>query len=101
LFTPVAEALIKSYGVLNTFSILGVVFFVVNIAGAFFIDSPPEGYKPTGWTPPAPKDGVIAQSFTPSEALKTPQFYMVTLAFMCATAAGSMMIPCKDPRPAA
>ncbi len=93
VFTPVAEALIKSYGVLNTFSILGVVFFVVNIAGAFFIDSPPEGFRPKGWTPPAPKDGIIAQSFTPSEALKTPQFYMVTIAFMCATAAGSMMIP--------
>lgn len=93
VFTPVAEALINAYGVLNTFSILGVVFFVVNIAGAFFIIAPPEGYKPKGWTPPAPKDGIIAQSFTPSEALKTPQFYMVTLAFMCATAAGSMMIP--------
>ena len=93
LFTPVAEALINSYGVLNTFSILGVVFLIVNIAGAFFINNPPEGYMPQGWTPPAPKDGIIAQSFAPSEALKTPQFYMVTLAFMCATAAGSMMIP--------
>lgn len=93
VFTPVAETLIRTYGVLNTFSILGVVFFVVNILGSFFIISPPEGYRPVGWTPPAPKNGIIAQSFTPREALKTPQFYMITLAFMCATAAGSMMIP--------
>ncbi|MGB4649689.1 MAG: OFA family MFS transporter [Acetivibrionales bacterium] len=93
VFTPVAEMLIETYGVLNTFSILGVVFFVVNVAGSFFIINPPEGYKPEGWTPPTPKEGVIRQSFTPSEALKTPQFYMVTFAFMCATAAGSMMIP--------
>ena len=71
----------------------GVVFFIVNVAGSFFIINPPEGYKPEGWTPPTPKEGVIRQSFTPSEALKTPQFYMVTFAFMCATAAGSMMIP--------
>lgn len=93
VFTPVAEMLIETYGVLNTFSILGVVFFIVNVAGSFFIINPPEGYKPEGWTPPTPKEGVIRQSFTPSEALKTPQFYMVTFAFMCATAAGSMMIP--------
>jgi OFA family oxalate/formate antiporter-like MFS transporter len=93
VFTPVAETLIETYGVLNTFSILGVVFFIVNVAGSFFIINPPEGYKPEGWTPPTPKEGVIRQSFTPSEALKTPQFYMVTFAFMCATAAGSMMIP--------
>lgn len=93
LFTPVAEALINTYGVLNTFSILGIVFFIVNVVGAFFIISPPEGFKPEGWTPPASKDGVATRSFTPAEALKTPQIYMVIAAFMCATAAGSMMIP--------
>ena len=93
LFTPIAEALIKEYGVLNTFAIFGVLFLVVTVTGAFFIKNPPDGFKPAGWTPPAQKDGIIAQSFTPLEALKTPQFYMVTLAFMCATAAGSMMIP--------
>lgn len=63
------------------------------VIGAFFINSPPEGYKPEGWTPPPQKHGIISQSFTPLEALKTPQFYMVIFAFMCATAAGSMMIP--------
>ena len=93
LFTPVAEALIKNYGVLNTFSIFGVLFLVVTVTGAFFINNPPENYKPEGWVPPAPKDGIIAQNFTPLEALKTPQFFMIIFAFMCATAAGSMMIP--------
>lgn len=93
VFTPVAEALIKQYGVLRTFAIFGVFFFFVTVIGAFFINSPPEGYKPEGWTPPPQKHGIIAQSFTPLEALKTPQFYMVIFAFMCATAAGSMMIP--------
>lgn len=93
VFTPVAENLIKGNGVLKTFGILGVLFFFVAVLGSFFIKNPPEGYKPAGWTPPAQKDGIIAQSFSPLEALKTPQFFMVTLALMCATAAGSMMIP--------
>jgi len=96
VFTPVAEVLIKRNGgndVLSTFAIFGVLFVLVTILGSFFIKNPPEGFKPEGWTPPAPKDGIVTQNFTPLEVLKTPQFYMVTLAFMCATAAGSMMIP--------
>lgn len=96
VFTPVAEALIKRNGgndVLSTFAILGIIFIIVSAVGAFFIKNPPEGYKPEGWMPPKPKDGIILQNFQPMEVLKTPQFYMVTLALMCATAAGSMMIP--------
>jgi len=96
VFTPVAEALIKRNGgndVLSTFAILGVIFVFVTVLGSFFIKNPPEGFKPEGWTPPAPKGGIVTQNFTPLNVLKTPQFYMVTFAFMCATAAGSMMIP--------
>ncbi len=93
VFTPVAEALIKSVGVLKTFAVLGVLFVIVTAIGSLFIKNPPEGFKPAGWTPPAPKEGIIAQNFSPLEAIKMPQFYMVTLALMCATAAGSMMIP--------
>lgn len=96
VFTPVAETLIKRNGgndVLSTFAIFGAVFVFITLIGSLFIKNPPEGYKPEGWTPPAPKNGIVAQSFTPLEVLKTPQFYMVIFAFMCATAAGSMMIP--------
>lgn len=96
VFTKVAEALINRNSgndVLSTFAFFGVLFIVITVAGAFFIKNPPEGYKPEGWTPPAPKDGVIAQSFSPKEVIKMPQFYMITFALMCATAAGSMMIP--------
>ena len=96
VFTPVAEALIKRNGgndVLSTFAIFGVLFVFITVLGSFFIKNPPEGFKPEGWTPPAPKDGIVTQNFTPLEVLKMPQFYMVTFAFMFATAAGSMMIP--------
>jgi MFS transporter, OFA family, oxalate/formate antiporter len=95
VFSQFAAKIIKmpDIGVLKTFAILGIVFIIVTFIGSFFIKSPPEGFKPEGWTPPAPKDGIIAQSFTALEVLKTPQFYMVTFALMFATAAGSMMIP--------
>ena len=93
IFTFIAETYIKSHGVLKTFAMLGIVFLLVTVAGSFFIKNPPKDYMPKGWTPPALKNGLIAQSFTPLEVLRTPQFYMITFALMCATAAGSMMIP--------
>jgi len=93
VFTPVAEALINQLGVLRTFAVLGCIFVVVTTIGSFFIKNPPEGFIPKGWTPSLKKTTHIVQDFTPSEVLKMPQFYLVTLALMCATAAGSMMIP--------
>jgi OFA family oxalate/formate antiporter-like MFS transporter len=93
VFTPIAEGLIKSFGVLSTFAILGYAFIVIVVVGALFITEPPEGFKPKGWIAPAQKHGIIAQNFSPMEVLKTPQFYMIIIAFMCATAAGLMMIP--------
>jgi len=93
VFTPVAEILISQTGVLKTFAVFGGIFIVVTIIGSFFIKNPPEGFKPEGWTPSIKKTSHIVQDFTPSEVLKMPQFYLVTLALMCATAAGSMMIP--------
>ncbi|QNU65449.1 OFA family MFS transporter [Ruminiclostridium herbifermentans] len=93
VFTPIAEALIGQIGVLKTFAVLGFIFIVVTVLGAIFIKNPPEDFKPAGWTPSEKKTAAIVQDFTPGEVLKMPQFYMITLAMMCATAAGSMMIP--------
>jgi len=93
IFTPIAEILINRFNVLKTFAIFGGLFIVVTVIGSLFIKNPPEGYKPAGWTPPVSKQGVNAHNYTPSQVLKTPQFYMVAIAFMFATAAGSMMIP--------
>jgi MFS transporter, OFA family, oxalate/formate antiporter len=93
VFTPIAEILINQLGVLRTFAVIGGMFVVVTMLGSFFIKNPPEGFKPKGWVPSVKKTTHIVQDFTPSEVLKMPQFYLVTLALMCATAAGSMMIP--------
>ena len=94
IFTPIASTLIKTHGVLQTFTWFGIIFIVVCTLGALFIVNPPANYRPTGWTPAIPKEGAhITQDFTPGQVLKTPQFYMVIFAFMFATAAGLMIIP--------
>jgi len=93
IFTPFAEHMINAYGVLPTFKILGIVFFIICVIISFLIKNPPEGYQPEGWTPPPPKYGLIVQDFSPREVLRTPQFYLTFILYMCATSAGSMMIP--------
>ena len=93
VFTPLAEALIGNIGVLKPFAFLGVIFVVVAFVGSIFIKNPPEGYKPKNWEPSIKNGGHVVRDYLPGEVLRMPQFYLVTLALMCATAAGSMMIP--------
>ena len=47
-------ALIQSVGVLQTFAYLGIAYLVVTMATGFFMQNPPDGWKPAGWTPSAP-----------------------------------------------
>jgi OFA family oxalate/formate antiporter-like MFS transporter len=93
IFSKISESVIPNIGVLQTFALLGAVFIVVCFLCSFFVKNPPENFKPAGWNPPAPKDGVIHQHFMPGEALRTPQLYLVGLGLMFATFAGSMVIP--------
>ncbi len=104
IFAPIVEAVIKSFatgqagdGEQKTFAVLALVFIVVCSIGGFFIKNPPAGFKPQGWEPPAPKAGMAHQDYTPSQVLKMPQFYIVTLALLVACMGGLMMIGFAKP----
>ena len=46
---PLAQLkLIPVYGLPATFQILGAIFLVMTMAGAFLLRNPPEGYRPAG-----------------------------------------------------
>jgi OFA family oxalate/formate antiporter-like MFS transporter len=95
IFGPLANLkLIPAYGVHTTFMILGGIFLVMTVIGAFLLKNPPPGYKPAGWTPaPATaKTGATTQEFTPSEVLKTPAFYFMWIAYALGASAGLMVI---------
>src|SRR3974377_794986 len=95
LFGPLANLkLIPAYGVHTTFQILGGMFLVMTVIGAFLLKNPPPGYRPAGWTPPAPtaKGGATTQDFTPAEVLRTPTFYFMWVAYALGTLAGLMCI---------
>ncbi len=94
VFTPVANALINSVGVLDTFKWFSLVFLAVTVICGLIIKNPPIDFAPVGWTPPVKKaDAPHVQDISPGQALKTPQYYMITLAMLLACTAGLMVIP--------
>jgi len=95
LFGPLANLkLIPAYGVHTTFQILGAIFLVMTVIGAFLLKNPPAGYKPEGWTPPpaTAKAAATTQEFKPSEVLASPAFYLMWIAYALGTSAGLMVI---------
>src|SRR6185369_5766315 len=47
---PVATRLIQSVGVLNTFAYLGLAYLIVTVVASLFMQNPPDGWRPEGWT---------------------------------------------------
>ena len=94
IFGPLANLkLIPTYGVATTFQILGVIFLVMTVVGAFLLKNPPAGYKPAGWAPkPAAKAAATTHEFTPGETTRTPAFYFMWIAYALGTSAGLMVI---------
>ena len=85
---PIATRLIATVGVLQTFAILGVAYFVAVTGGALFMRNPPDGYRPPGWTPTASQQQQRAvRSYTLQEAMRSWQWYgLWTLLFLNTTA---------------
>jgi len=94
IFGPLANLkLIPAYGVHTTFQILGVIFLVMTVFGAFLLRNPPAGYRPPGWTPaPAAKAAGTTYDFAPGETLRTPTFYFMWVAYALGCLAGLMVI---------
>jgi OFA family oxalate/formate antiporter-like MFS transporter len=96
LFGPLCSSyLIPHYGLATTFRILGGIFLVMTMVGAFLLRNPPPGYVPEGWTPLAPETSGAAATpyeFTPGEVLRTPTFYLMWVAYALGGSSGLMVI---------
>ncbi len=81
---PLADILMKhfasptSVGVAETFTVLGLGYFVAMLCGAFGYRVPPPDWKPAGWTPPATaKAAQTTRHVHVDVAWKTPQFWLL------------------------
>src|SRR5271168_1840615 len=90
---PVAERLISSVGVSHTFTILGVIYFIMVSSAAVFMKNPPEGYRPAGWTPPLKQQQQqTSNNYTLGRALKTWQWFGLWAILFFNTLAGISII---------
>ncbi len=93
LTSPLAKRLIDNDPDVPTkaFLPLGIAYLLMALLGASFFRNPPAGYTVPGFTPAAGK-GTADDGYTQSEALRTPQWYLLTAILALNTAAGIALI---------
>jgi OFA family oxalate/formate antiporter-like MFS transporter len=90
---PVATRLIQTVGVLHTFAYLGIAFLIVTVVSGAFMQNPPEGWKPAGWSPTATQAAQRAKrDYTLPEALATWQWWALWFLLFLNTSAGISVI---------
>jgi OFA family oxalate/formate antiporter-like MFS transporter len=89
--TPITASLLKTYGISQTFTILGVFAIVAVVLFALFLKNPPEaGLSEKNVKKEAPV--TKGNNFTWSEVTRTPQFYLLWIMYLLAATAGLMLI---------
>jgi MFS transporter, OFA family, oxalate/formate antiporter len=95
---PAATRLIQSVGVLQTFEYLGIAYLIVTMATGFFMQNPPAGWRPQGWTPSASLAAQrSARDYVLGDALKTWQWWALWLLLFLNTSAGISLISQEAP----
>ena len=95
---PVATRLIQTVGVLHTFAYLGIAFLIVTVVSGAFMQNPPEGWKPAGWSPTATQAAQRAKrDYTLPEALATWQWWALWFLLFLNTSAGISVISQEAP----
>jgi MFS family permease len=103
--TPLANLLINHFktpttvGVWQTLVVLGLVYFVFMMAGAFGYRVPPEGWVPEGWAPPADKAHAMITTAHVHlvNAHRTPQFWLIWAVLCMNVSAGIGVIGAASP----
>ncbi len=95
LTSPIAQALVSHYAKVPTRSFLwlGAAYLVMVLVGASLFRNPPAGYTVPGWTAPARSVVVTSgRDYSLVEALRTPQWYLLTAILTLNVTAGIALI---------
>jgi MFS family permease len=104
--SPLAADLMKYFatptdvGVMQTFVVMALIYFVFMMAGAFGYRVPETGWKPEGWTPPPAQ--VNNAMITPhhvhvSKVWGIPQFWLIWMVLCMNVSAGIGVIGMASP----
>ena len=94
--SPLGTALMNRFagdgtlGVGTTFLIMGAVYLVFMMLGAFLVRVPAEGWRPAGWTPPVTQANAMISSHNVlvDQAFRTPQFWLLFAVLFLNVTAG-------------
>ncbi|MEN9467476.1 MAG: hypothetical protein RL081_1477 [Pseudomonadota bacterium] len=104
--SPLAADLMKYFatptdvGVMQTFVVMGLVYFVFMMAGAFGYRVPETGWKPAGWTPPeadAANTMITQRHVHSSKVWGIPQFWLIWMVLCMNVSAGIGVIGMASP----
>jgi MFS family permease len=104
--SPLAVDLMKNFatptsnGVLETFVVMAIVYFVFMLGGAFGYRIPETGWKPSGWTPPVAKttNTMITQRHVHvNKVWGIPQFWLIWMVLTMNVSAGIGVIGMASP----
>ena len=96
LIPLVAQPMIDSLGVFNTFKILGIVYLIVIVGCSFLQCQCPVGWAPEGFKPSA-KISSNTEDKDWKGMLKDPIFYPMVLLMICGAFFGTMTISQASP----
>ncbi|WP_458760159.1 L-lactate MFS transporter [Afipia sp. TerB] len=75
-------------GVMETFVVLGLVYFCFMMVGAAIVRVPAPGWKPEGFVPPKENKLISKNDVFVYDAVKTPQFWLIWMVLCLNVTAG-------------
>ncbi len=98
IFGPVMAKLFETVGVANAFYVLGIIYSVLILSSARYIERPPENYTVQSTdgkiTKPIQKD---ISNVTANESLQSPRFYYIWMMMFINIACGIAIISAASP----
>ncbi|MFD2212542.1 OFA family MFS transporter [Metabacillus endolithicus] len=88
IYKPVIGYLIDTFGVSTSFFYLGILYFVLVVAGAQLLKNPPNDDTTSSSTTTSEK----TNDFSPVQMLKTYQFYLLWTMFLFGSVSGLLVI---------
>lgn len=98
IFGPVMQSLFDAVGVSTAFYVLGLIYMVLILSSARYIEKPPEGYLPEGFKPGEGKTiKADIANIDANAALKTSRFYYIWIMMFINIACGIAIISAASP----
>ena len=98
IFGPIMQKLFETVGVSNTFYVLGIVYMILILSSARYIERPPEGYAPEGYKAgEGKKIKADISNIDANASLKTKRFYYIWIMMFINISCGIAIISAASP----